>query len=311
MNHSARPSRRCADPGVDAAGAKKLGAPPESVNARSPAMLAARPFHGLFRAPQRSPTTETRMGSLSLEHASLTHRGRVRSRNEDALRADAERGLFIVADGMGGHPAGDVASAEAIEGFAARCRVPGSDDGGGAGVAAAGLHDAVAAASRQVHEAAAESPDRRGMGTTLTALQIAGDRWRIAHVGDTRAYLYRAGELRRLTTDHTVFPGSSTLTRAVGTEGGTEPDLEEGPVEDGDLYLLCSDGLTKTHSEEEIADRLAAVDGGTSAPGATLDETVRRLVEEANERGGPDNVTVVLVRARREDRGGAGGDPQP
>ena len=238
------------------------------------------------------------MGSLSLEHAALTDRGRVRSRNEDALRADPERGLFVVADGMGGHPAGDVASAEAIEGFAARAPAPGAFDGTGGEASGGGLRDAVAAASRRVHEAAAESPDRRGMGTTLTALQLADDRWRIAHVGDSRAYLYRAGELRRLTTDHTVFPGSNTLTRAVGTDGEAEADLEEGTLEDGDLYLLCSDGLTKTHSEEEIAERLAAADGGSSAPGATLDETVRRLVDEANERGGPDNVTVVLVRAR-------------
>lgn len=235
------------------------------------------------------------MGSLSLEHASISDRGRVRSRNEDACRAEPERGLFVVADGMGGHPAGNVASAEAIAGFAEG--VPGPDAGGR--TAAPDLRDAVAEASRRVHEAAAGSPDRRGMGTTLTALHLADGRWRVAHVGDSRAYLYRAGELRRLTSDHTVFPGSNTLTRAVGTGDDVEADLEEGALRDGDLFLLCSDGLTKTHAEEEIADRLGTVDGG-GTEGATLEETVRLLVDEANERGGPDNVTVVLVGVRLE-----------
>lgn len=231
------------------------------------------------------------MGSISLEHAALTDRGRVRSRNEDAYRSEPDRGLFVVADGMGGHPAGDVASAEAVEGF-----MEGADaleDGASPDRISSALREAVAGASDRVHDAAAGSADRRGMGTTLTALHLADGAWRVAHVGDTRAYLYRDGELRRLTTDHTVYPGSSTLTRAIGTDGRAEADLEEGTVEDGDLYLLCSDGLTKTHSEEEIADRLA--NGG-----GDLEATVGRLVEEAGERGAPDNVTVVLVGVRLE-----------
>lgn len=231
------------------------------------------------------------MGSLSLEHAALTDRGEVRSRNEDAFLAAPERGLFVVADGMGGHPAGDVASAEAIASFVDRAREIPLDDGGAP--IRQGLRDAVAAASLRVREAASADPDRRGMGTTLTALQLADGAWRIAHVGDTRAYLFREGELRLLTTDHVVFPGSSTLTRAIGAGGEAEPDVEEGPLEDGDLFLLCSDGLTKTHSEEEVARGLAGADRDRD-----LDETASRLVREVKERGAPDNVTVVVVRAR-------------
>lgn len=231
------------------------------------------------------------MASIALEHASLTDRGRVRSRNEDAFRSEPDMGLFVVADGMGGHPAGDVASTEAIAGFMSGAgALPGD---AGADAIRAGLREAMAGAWERVHEAAAESADRRGMGTTLTALHLADGAWRVAHVGDTRAYLFRTGELRRLTTDHTVFPGSSTLTRAIGTDGRVEADLEEGSIEDGDLYLLCSDGLTKTHSEEEIAEHLAAA-------GQDLEAAVRGLVDEADERGAPDNVTVVLVGVRLE-----------
>lgn len=229
------------------------------------------------------------MGSLSLVHAALTDRGEVRSRNEDALRSVPDRGLFVVADGMGGHPAGDVASAVAVSGFVERAReIPPEAD---RQEIREGLRDAMAAASRQLHEAASEDPGRRGMGTTLTALHLADGGWRVAHVGDSRAYLSRAGELRLLTTDHVVFPGSSTLTRAIGAGGEAEPDLEEGRLEDGDVFLLCSDGLTKTHSREEIAERLAGA-------GEDLEETADLLVREAKARGAPDNVTVVVVRAR-------------
>lgn len=231
------------------------------------------------------------MTAISLQHAALTDVGRVRSRNEDAFRSEPDSGLFVVADGMGGHPAGDVASAEAVAGFVSAAAALAPD--ASAEEIREGLREAVAAASERVHTAAAESADRRGMGTTLTALHLADGAWRVAHVGDTRAYLFRSGQLTRLTTDHTVFPGSSTLTRAIGTDDRAEADLEEGAAEAGDLYLLCSDGLTKTHSEEEIADRLEGA-------GEDLEAAVRRLVEEADERGAPDNVTVVLVGVRGE-----------
>lgn len=237
------------------------------------------------------------MSSYTLRHAVLTDRGRMRTRNEDAVRAGAGNRLYVVADGMGGHPAGDVASALAVDVVfeSVGDLAPDADPGTARDV----LHAAVAEAGRRVAEEGRRDPDRRGMGTTATALLVRDGRWTVAHVGDSRGYLFRDGELERVTVDHTVFPGSNTLTRALGTEEEPDPDVYEGELRDGDLFLLCSDGLTKVLGEEEIAGRLAGVvDAGSDAgsdPG--LEEAARGLVEEANRRGGPDNVTVALVLA--------------
>lgn len=244
------------------------------------------------------------MGSFSLRHAAVTDRGRVRSRNEDAVRAEAGDGLYVVADGMGGHPAGDVASALAVE--VVFERAGGLDPEADAGAAREALHGAMAEAGRRIVEEGRREPGRRGMGTTATALLIRDGRWTVAHVGDSRGYLFRDGELDQVTEDHTVFPGSNTLTRALGTEEEPDPDLYEGELRDGDLFLLCSDGLNKVFGDDELADRLAALDGrveGTprpppgEPPGAELEAAAREMVEEANGRGAPDNVTVALVRA--------------
>lgn len=254
------------------------------------------------------------MSSFSVRHAAVTDRGRVRSRNEDAVRADAGNRLYVVADGMGGHPAGDVASELAVEVVFDRLAGLGPD--ADAEEVREGLHGAVAAAGRRILEEGRHDPERRGMGTTATALLVRDGRWTVAHVGDSRGYLYRAGELDQVTVDHTTFPGSNTLTRALGTQEAPDPDLYEGELRDGDLFLLCTDGLNKVFGDEELAERLAnlertrsdgtARDGGAAAgdegrdvaPGE-LETVVRDLVEEANRRGAPDNVTVALVRATR------------
>lgn len=255
------------------------------------------------------------MGSFFLRHAAVTDRGRVRSRNEDAVRAEAGNRLYVVADGMGGHPAGDVASALAVEVVCER--VAGIAPDADPGRARDALRSAVAEAGRRIVEEGRRDRERRGMGTTATALLVRDGRWVVAHVGDSRGYLFRDGELDRVTVDHTVFPGSNTLTRALGTGEDPDPDVHEGELRDGDLFLICSDGLNKIFGDEELAGRLEELAGrqdvsadrevgrvlgddvstGRDGPGPELEAAAREMVEEANRRGAPDNVTVALVRA--------------
>ncbi|HKK07563.1 MAG TPA: PP2C family serine/threonine-protein phosphatase [Gemmatimonadota bacterium] len=241
--------------------------------------------------------------------AAATDVGRIREGNEDAWTAVPERGLFAVADGMGGHAAGEIASRLAVraleEGVAGDGALPGS-----VGDARRLLAGAVRAAGRRIRGEAREHPGRRGMGTTLTSLLLLpeGDGV-LAHVGDSRAYRLRGGRLERLTRDHTWVqeqvdrgalsedearrhPASSVLTRALGTDAGAEPDVAEVEWKPGDLYLLCSDGLTAALPEPELAGALEE----TLAEAQDLEAVAGALVREANRRGGPDNITVVLVR---------------
>lgn len=278
--------------------------------------------------------------------AARTDVGRVRSRNEDAALLRPDRGLFMVADGMGGHAAGDVASALAIETVAGRLAGddPAPDGEGGALVAgrqaaagsgplpspgaadrstdAAGreVSDAVVEANRRIFRQGRENPEQGGMGTTATVLLLPGpDRWVVGQVGDSRAYLLRGDELSRVTTDHTVVPGSSTLTRALGTRPDVEVDALGGELRPGDVFLLCSDGLTDTMAHDDIRDALAAAAAAEPARGAGDDagpaprggdrpgttgrdddlggvrDAADALVEEVLERGAHDNVTVVVV----------------
>lgn len=236
----------------------------------------------------------------------MSDRGRVRDSNEDSVLELPRDGLFAVADGMGGHAAGEVASRLAVEtleeALADGDALPSPEQ----------LTGAVREANRSILRDAEEHPGRSGMGTTLTALAIDGDlRWRIGHVGDSRAYLHRDGELRQLTTDHSWVgkrvaageltreearrhPMSSVLERALGTSRDVEVDVEEGRAEAGDLFLLCSDGLSDMLPHAEL-ESLLAPDGGAETedgPGELAD----RLVSAANRAGGRDNITVVLVR---------------
>lgn len=258
--------------------------------------------------------------------ASRTVTGRVRDGNEDSLLELPRRGLFAVADGMGGHAAGEVASRLAVE--AVEAALTASGDGGSWPPDAARVSDAVREANRSIREDAREHTGRSGMGTTLTVLALDRDgRWRIGHVGDSRAYRFRDGELRQLTVDHSWVgkrvaagemskeearrhPMSSVLERALGTSSRVDVDVEEGEAEPGDLFLLCSDGLTDMVPEPEIESilvRTLGPDGRAAgegrdphrADGAALEEAVDRLVEAANRAGGEDNVTVVVARAGR------------
>lgn len=249
------------------------------------------------------------MSPRSWTSAARSDTGRVRDSNEDSLLDRPDAGLFAVADGMGGHAAGEVASriaVEALEEALAGGDGGEDDDDGGGPPSGDRVAQAIRAANRRILEDADRNPERAGMGTTLTALALGeAGRWRIGHVGDSRAYVLREGALRQLTTDHSWVgrrvdageltkeearrhPMSSVLERALGTAREVEVDVEEGEARPGDLYLLCSDGLTDTLPDAEIRSILREAEG--------LDAAADRLVHAANEAGGPDNVTVVLAR---------------
>lgn len=247
-----------------------------------------------------------------------THIGMVRSSNQDSfcalLAPDAPLGsdaLLAVADGMGGRPAGDVASAMAIERLLSRLQEPDRqqalDDGQRAGL----LGEAMHALNRDVFQAASK-PETRGMGTTLTVAMVAASSLAIGHVGDSRAYLLRGGQLHQPTADHNwaeeeirrgnldrdaarTHPGRNMLTRAIGTSPQVEVDVLVLQVQAEDTILLCSDGLHGLVSDEEIAKVLQE---------QTPPEAAKTLVNKANEQGGHDNVTVVIARMGNVAEGG-------
>ncbi len=224
-----------------------------------------------------------------------TDTGRQRRDNEDC--ALARPPVFVVADGMGGAQAGEVASGLAVEAFAQGLTESGS--------AEERLASTAREANRRIFELASSQRERAGMGTTLTAAYLDDSQLAIAHVGDSRAYLFRAGELQRLTQDHSLVdelvrrgklteeeaaehPQRSIITRALGPEPDVEVDTWTYPVRAGDLLLLCSDGLTSMVSEERVAEILAGADD--------LETAAQALIDEANRAGGRDNITVVLFR---------------
>ncbi|HEY7836513.1 MAG TPA: Stp1/IreP family PP2C-type Ser/Thr phosphatase [Solirubrobacteraceae bacterium] len=240
------------------------------------------------------------------EQYSGSDTGRQRRANEDSLWVRSP--LFVVADGMGGAQAGEVASRLAVEAFQG-----GLPDGGEPEAALARL---VQAANTRIHELSHANAEQAGMGTTLTAVYVGERDIAIAHVGDSRAYCLRDGELLRLTDDHSLVdelmrqgrltpeeavehPQRSVITRALGIEGAVEVDTRSFKGQAGDVYLVCSDGLTTMVSEEQIAAVLA------STP--SLRDAGEKLIAEANRAGGRDNITVVLLRL--EDVGApAGGE---
>ena len=224
-----------------------------------------------------------------------TDTGRQRRANEDSLLARSP--LFVVADGMGGAQAGEVASQIAVESFQ-----PGLSEDSEPELALAELAQA---ANARIHELSHVNAEQAGMGTTLTAVYVGEQEVAIAHVGDSRAYCMRDGELLRLTDDHSLVdelmrqgrltpeeaiehPQRSVITRALGPEGTVEVDTRSFRARAGDVYLLCSDGLTTMISEQQIAEILRAHH--------PLHDAGEALIAAANEAGGRDNVTVVLMR---------------
>ncbi|MCK9248497.1 MAG: Stp1/IreP family PP2C-type Ser/Thr phosphatase [Solirubrobacteraceae bacterium] len=235
-----------------------------------------------------------------VEQAQRTDTGRQRPHNEDSYLA--RRPLFAVADGMGGAQAGEVASRLAVE-------VLHEGLGDGRGTVAERLTDQVVEANRRIHDRAQNDQASAGMGTTLTAAYVDRDALVVVHVGDSRLYRWRSGELSRLTADHSLVeelvrqgrltpeqaaehPQRSIITRALGPEPEVTVDSEVVRVEHDDVFLLCSDGLTTMIGDDVIADVLGRA--------ATLQDAVEGLVDAANEAGGRDNITVLLFRVESD-----------
>ncbi len=243
-----------------------------------------------------------------VEHVALTDTGRQRRGNEDSYFEAPP--LFAVADGMGGAQAGEVASHLAVE-----CLGQGLGDGASTEERLARVAHA---ANARIYELSRRDRERAGMGTTLTAVRVDDDDLAVAHVGDSRLYRVRHGELERLTRDHTlvqalidqgkldeasaaVHPQRSVITRALGPEPAVEVDTQSVRLRDGDMFLLCSDGLTGMVDEETLGRIVTGSEG--------LREAGERLIDAANAAGGRDNITVVLFRV--EGEGDADADEQP
>ncbi len=254
--------------------------------------------------------------------AADTHRGLVRPTNEDSFRLSRERNLFVLSDGLGGAAKGEVASAIAVETLIGAASQDALSSLGGHSSARPemsrhmrSLVSAIELANRKIHEGSLRDPEARGMGATIVAARISGTRLALAHVGDSRAYLFRANTLEQLTADHSlvaeqvrrglmthqqaaVSEMQSVLTRALGIDEEVEVDADEIELFPNDSLLLCSDGLTRMVPESEIAGILA------QAPNVRM--AAERLVQRANESGGQDNVTVIVVRGSEPPKGWLG-----
>jgi protein phosphatase len=251
--------------------------------------------------------------SLTLEVAGRSDVGRVRPSNEDNFGYDQRLGIFVVCDGMGGHAAGEVASQIAVDTILAyfRERAPNVEDNAlldDAPVGARLLAEAVKKANDAILDYAEAHKNTTGMGTTLVAARFFDGVCSIAHVGDSRIYLFREGQLLQLTEDHSLVMeqvrcGMLTLeearsssvqniiTRALGTEEGTLPDLGEFPAQDGDVVLLTTDGVLRHVADQEMSAILLQL--------PSLEAACQTLIDAANEGGGEDNATCVLVRVRK------------
>jgi len=258
------------------------------------------------------------MSGLDLSRAiameSRSDAGRVRRNNEDAVLTDPALGLAVLADGMGGHNAGEVASNMAITALgselahAFRQQPLEVGAAGPAGRVRTVLLDIIIRTNAAIHMAAKSNPRFSGMGTTLVAVQFYDNRLAVAHIGDSRLYRLRSHALEQLTRDHSLLqeqidqgliapelarfaPHRNLVTRALGVDSTVQTELAEHAVEPGDLYLLCSDGLTDMVEDAEIA---AVLDAATD----NLPQCAAQLLEKANTHGGRDNVSVILARIR-------------
>jgi protein phosphatase len=251
--------------------------------------------------------------AVQIVSSGMSDVGRVRTNNEDSFRIVEPLNLFILSDGMGGEAHGEVASAMAVDVINKFCEAEKEDSGATvldeapANISSQTrrLKNAVAKANFQIYQAAQKNPEQRGMGATITALWLKETLLSIAHVGDSRAYLLRSGNLQQLTNDHSLVAEQvrrglitpqqaeesemqSVLLRALGAHPEVEIDTDEVEIIPRDVLLLCSDGLTRMVTEPEIAGALQA----ETVPSVAAE----RLISLANENGGVDNVTVIVVR---------------
>ena len=257
---------------------------------------------------------------MRIQAGARTDLGRVRKNNEDCYEIEPALNLYVLSDGMGGQAHGEVASKLAVQTIVTHCQQaensratpifgePQPD----VSERTNRLTSAIHLANRRVYEAAAANAEQNGMGATIVAAWIEGQRLSLAHVGDSRAYLLRAGSLDQLTADHSLVAEKvrvgiltpqeadaselqSVLTRAVGTNATIQVDADEQMLLAGDSLLLCSDGLTRMVTDPEIASTLLT---STSAQ-----EAADRLVELTNENGGVDNVSVIVLRVLQKSEG--------
>ena len=251
---------------------------------------------------------------LHIEFCGQSDTGRVRSHNEDSIEIDPASGLAVLADGMGGYNAGEVASKLAVRsvGFLVRQRLARLEpapppDAAMPTPAGMLLKESVQLANQRILKTAGTRAEYRGMGTTVVAVLFRGDRVQVAHVGDSRLYRFRDDQLHRLTTDHSLqeelvargmfsaeevrrLGKSNVVTRALGVDAAVDVSVGEHEVHGGDLFLLCSDGLHDVLSEEDMLANLRRF-----MP--DLPRLTRALVQAANARGGKDNISVILGRA--------------
>ena len=249
-----------------------------------------------------------------------SHVGMVRTNNEDSFRIVSPLNLYVLADGMGGEAHGEVASALAVETVVKHC-LEGQENPStpllgepkpGLNPRSQRLLSAIQLANQKVFQSAEEHPEQQGMGATLTAAWLDSMQLSVGHVGDSRLYLLRTGQLQQLTSDHSLVAEQvrrgiltaseaeqsnlqSVLLRALGTQPEVEVDTEQVPLFPGDVLLLCSDGLTRMVTEPEIAGTLQAEPNSQRA--------AEKLVEHANEGGGIDNVSVIVVSLKPEPKG--------
>jgi protein phosphatase len=255
------------------------------------------------------------MGDLAI--AGITDPGMIRPNNEDRISTTPELGLAIVADGMGGHQAGEVASGMAVDVvtrhvadvIARTAKKKKSNKSESPSIEFEALDQAITIANAAIFELAQTSPDCSGMGTTIVVTLFHDDKVCVGHVGDSRLYRYRSNKIDLLTEDHSLVQelvsrglitpeearnsvNKNLVTRALGIEATVEPQIRECDFQDQDIFLLCSDGLNDVLPDEETAQIL-------KEHADNLDKAAERLVAEVNSRGGPDNVSVVLVRTNK------------
>ena len=246
---------------------------------------------------------------VRLLHAARTDVGMIRSGNEDnwSVISNGEHGLFIVADGMGGHAAGEVASEMAVQTLERELANVRDLDNRATGDR---VKEALKKANRTIHDRTIKEVDKQGMGTTASVLLMSGQRYLIGQVGDSRVYMLRDGALQQLTKDHSYVqeqvdagfltpeqaryhPYSNVITRCVGASPDVEPDLYQGEVRVGDLFLVASDGLTGMVDDRRLQMLLMSR--------AEPERKVHSLISEANGRGGLDNITAIIVQVVADD----------
>jgi serine/threonine protein phosphatase PrpC len=279
--------------------------------------LFRRMWQSVYRFRQRF--VRPSMNFYPYHCAMLSHPGRVRKNNEDACASSREDGAFVVCDGMGGAAAGEVASRVAAQTFL-KALAPAKDKAARRPTPDVRLDAAIHAANKAVFEHSRRSPQLYGMGTTLVGLllevspaTVERPSLTLAHVGDSRCYRYRGGVLQKLTQDHSLVeeqvrmgeisadeaenhPMRNIITRAVGSQAAVEPEISHLVPESGDIYLLASDGLTRELSEAEIGQAFFRAVSKTADGKPELESLCKVLVNEANDAGGGDNITVLLLQ---------------